>query len=101
MARARRSGTNGSSRGRRDPVKGYTLRGNKGRINYVGITNNPERRAKELKSDGKRGKMKVETKGMSRSSARTWEAKKLSNYRRTHNGKNPRHNQTRTGDWKR
>lgn len=100
MARARRNGAGGSSRGRRGSVKGYTLRGKGGRINYVGITNNPGRRAKELKSKGKSGKMKVETKGMSRSSARGWETKRLSNYRRSHEGDNPRYNQTRTGGWK-
>ena len=82
-------------------MRGYTLRGKNGRINYVGITNNLKRRAGELKSDGKRGKMKVETKSMPRNSAREWETKRLSNYRRTHDGDNPRHNQTRTGGWKR
>ena len=82
-------------------MKGYTLRGSNGRIKYVGITNNPERRARELKSGGKNGKMKVETKGMSRNSARGWETKRLSNYRRSHAGDNPRDNQTRTGGWKR
>ncbi len=101
MPRARRTGSSGNSRGRRGAVKGYTLRGRNSRINYVGITNNPERRITELKSDGKSGKMKVETKGMSRGSARGWETKRLANYRRTHDGKNPPHNQTRTGGWKR
>lgn len=100
MPRVRRTGSSGNAKGRRGTVKGYTLRGRNGRINYVGITNNPERRAKELKSEGKSGKMKVETKGMSRNSARGWETKRLSNYRRSHDGDNPRHNQTRTGGWK-
>ena len=81
-------------------MRGYTLRGKNGRINYVGITNNPKRRAGELKSDGKSGKMKVETKSMPRNSARGWETKRLSKYRRTHDGDNPRQNQTRSGGWK-
>ena len=32
---------------------GYILRGRYGRINYVGVTNNPERRASEHKQAGK------------------------------------------------
>ena len=100
MPRARRTGSSGNSRGRRDAVKGYTLRGRNGRINYVGITNHPERRAKQLKSGGKSGKMKVETKTMSRNSARGWETKRLANYRRSNDGDNPRHNQTKSGGWK-
>ena len=81
-------------------MRGYTLRGKNGRINYVGITNNPKRRAGELKSDGKSGKMKVETKSMPRNSARGWETKRLTNYRRSHEGDNPRDNQTRSGGWR-
>ena len=100
MPRYGRSGSNKSSSGGRRGVRGYTLRGKNGRINYVGITNNPKRRAGELKSDGKSGKMKVETKSMPRNSARGWETKRLANYRRSHEGDNPRQNQTRTGGWK-
>ena len=57
-----------SSRGR--PVKGYTIRGKGGRVKYVGITNNPRRRAAQHRCSGKRGRLKVETGGMSRGKAR-------------------------------
>ena len=42
-------------------VRGYTLRGRNGKINYVGTTNNPGRRAGEHKSDGKSGRLQTET----------------------------------------
>ena len=100
MPRARRTGSSGNAKEQRGTVKGCTLRGRNGRINYVGITNNPERRAKQLRNDGKSGTMKIETKAISRKSARWWETNKLANYRRTHGGDNPRHNQTRSGGWK-
>lgn len=78
-------------------VRGYTLRGKNGRINYVGITESPSRRAGEHKRKGKSGTMKVETRPMSKKSARRWESGRLTTYRRNHGGKNPRHNKTRQG----
>ena len=80
-------------------VQGYTLRGKNSRVDYIGVTNNPSRRAGEHKRDGKRGSMRVETLSMSRASARRWESAKLATYRQNHGGKNPRHNQTRSGGW--
>ena len=81
-------------------VHGYTIRGRAGRITYVGISNDPYRRAEEHHMDGKRGKLRVETPAMSRSEARQWEARRLDTYRRNHSGKNPRHNKLRSGGWK-
>ena len=81
-------------------VRGYTLRDSKGRIKYVGVTNNPRRRAAEHKRDGKRGKLKVETRRMPRGFARYWEKRKLARHRKTHRGRNPVHNKTRSGDWR-
>ena len=81
-------------------VRGYTLRERNGRIGYVGVTNNPGRRAAEHQQDGKRGNMKVETQSMSREAARRWESQRLDAYRRNHGGKNPPQNQTRSGGWK-
>ena len=81
-------------------VHGYTLRGRTGRINYVGVSNDPYRRAEEHYMDGKRGRLKVETSAMSRSEARQWEVERLAAYRRNHSGKNPRHNKTKSGGWK-
>ena len=98
MPRFGRSRPTGGSRSR---VRGYTLRGRNNRVDYVGITNNPGRRAGEHKQDGKRGSMKAETQPMSRPVARRWEANRLAAYRSNHGGKNPRYNQTRSGGWSR
>ena len=81
-------------------VRGYTLRGRNGRINYVGVSNNPTRRAAEHKQDGKRGSMKVETRAMSREAAQRWESRRLNTFRRNHRGKNPPFNRTRGGGWR-
>ena len=81
-------------------VQGYTLRGRTGRINDVGVSNDPYRRTAEHQMAGKRGRLKVETPAMSRSEARQWEAGRLAAYRRNHSGKNPRYNKTKSGGWK-
>ena len=86
--------------GRGKRVRGYSLRDGRGRPTYYGVSNNPRRRATEHKRDGKRGKLKVETRPMSRGYARSWEARKLARHRKTHRGKNPVHNKTRSGGWK-
>ena len=99
MARYSRSGRRGAA-GKGDAVRMYTLRDRKGRITYVGVTNSPSRRATEHKQDGKRGKLKVETRPMSRAAARRWERRRLAVYRKNHRGKNPVHNKTRSGGWK-
>ena len=99
MPRYGRGGARRSSGGQRG-VRGYSLRGRNGGINYVGVTNNPGRRATEHKHSGKRGSMKVETRGMSREAAQRWEARRLDTYRRNHGGKNPPSNRTRSGGWK-
>ena len=89
----------GSSAGRR-PVRGYTLRDRRGRVTYVGITNNPRRRASQHRSSGKRGRLRVETGAMSRGTARRWEGARLSGYRSRNRGRNPRYNKTRSGGWR-
>ena len=101
MARySRRSRSRRRAAGKGGTVRGYALRDRKGRIKYYGVTNSPSRRAAEHKQDGKRGKLKVETRPMSRAYARRWEARKLAVYRKNHRGKNPVHNKTRSGGWK-
>ena len=97
----RRYGQGGTSRSssRARTTRGYTLRGRNNRINYVGVTNNLERRASEHKQAGKQGKLKVETRAMLPTSAKRWEAGRLETYRRSHSGRNPRHNRTRSGGW--
>ena len=86
--------------GRGERVRGYSLRDGRGRPTYYGVTNDPRRRAAEHKQDGKRGKLKVETRSMSRAYGRRWEGKKLARHRKTHRGRNPVHNKTRSGGWK-
>ena len=81
-------------------MRGYALEEGKGRITYYGVTNDPPRRATEHKQDGKRGKLKVKTRPMSRAYARRWETGKIAGHRKTHRGKNPVHNKTRSGGWK-
>lgn len=78
-------------------VVGYSLRNKRGKTTYVGVTNNPRRRAKQHRSAGKKGRMRVETRGMSRSRAHRWESRRLSKHRRRNYGRNPRYNKTRTG----
>ena len=93
MARGSRGGGRPSGGG----VRGYTLRVRNGKINYVGTTNNPGRRAGEHKSDGKSGRLQTETRPMSRGAAERWEANRLKTYRDNHGGKNPPHNRTKNG----
>lgn len=73
VSRYRKSqGRGRGSPSRRSPVRGYTLRQSR-RLTYVGITNNPRRRAAQHRSSGKRGRLRVDTGAMSRSAARRWE----------------------------
>ena len=81
-------------------MRGYTLRGRSGRVTYVGITNNPGRRAAQHRRSGKRGRLHVETGGMSRGRARRWEGARLARFRKSNKGRNPTYNKTRTGGWK-
>ncbi len=90
-------GFRGDSRRSGKGVRGYTLRGKYGKINYVGTTNNPGRRAGEHRSEGKPGRLRTETRPMTRGSAKRWEANRLKTYRSNHGGKNPPHNRTREG----
>ena len=90
-------GARGGGRPSGGKTQGYTLRGRNGRINYVGTTNNPSRRAGEHKADGKSGRMQTETKPTSRGAAERWEANRLQTYRDNHGGRNPKHNKTKDG----
>ncbi len=83
------------SHGSRSKAQGYTLRGKNNRIEYVGITNNPTRRAAEHKREGKPGSLNVETRKMSRPAAHKWEENKLQTYRSNHSGKAPPENRAR------
>ena len=73
----------------------YELR-DKGKIVYVGITNDPERRKEEHKDEGKRfGSMNVVGPKVTHGGAEDWEESRLEQYRRSHGGKNPRYNETK------
>ena len=63
-----------------------------GRIKYVGITNNPRRRAAQHRRAGKSGRLRVETGGLSRGKARRWGGAKLARFRKRIKGRNPTHN---------
>ena len=80
-------------------MQGYTIRGRGGRVKYVGITNNPRRRASQHRREGKRGRLQVETGGMSRRQARRWEGGRLARFRKSNRGRNPTYNKTRSGGW--
>ena len=81
-------------------MRGYTIRGRGGRVKYVGITSSPRRRAVEHRHSGKRGRLKVETGGMSRQKARRWEGARLARFRKSNRGRNPTYNKTKSGGWK-
>ena len=77
----------------------YSIKTRKGNTKYIGMTNNPTRRAAEHKKAGKLGrgdKLVVETKAVQRKSAERVEAAKLASHRRRH-GSNPKHNTTNDG----
>lgn len=80
-------------------VVGYTLRCQRNRVLYIGITNNPRARDAEHRLDGKQfDHLNVETRPMSRDYAEAWEARRLANYR-DYVGRNPHYNRTDDGQY--
>lgn len=75
----------------------YTLRkGNK--VEYIGITDDPERREAEHRDERKRfNSMRVEGPAVMSDSAKKWEEGRLDTYRGNHGGKNPKYNKTDDG----
>jgi len=62
---------------------------------YRGITNNPERRELEHKDEGKRfSHMNVVGPAVTQKSAEIWEEESLEQFRNSHEGKNPKYNET-------
>ena len=80
----------------RDTVLYALKKGNK--VEYIGTTNDPDRREAEHAADGKNfGHMKVLTRRMTEEGAQQQEADALETYRRSHGGKNPRLNKDDDG----
>ncbi len=101
-----RSASGTSSRPKGQVRKGksvqYSIKSSRGRTKYLGVTNNPQRRASEHRKSGKLSSgdtFRVETRPVSRSDAERVESAKLASYRRSHGGRNPRHNTTRSGQF--
>lgn len=64
-------------------------------ILYIGITNDPEEREEEHRTDGKRfGHMRIVGPAVTKDTAEEWEEERLEAYRRSHGGRNPRYNET-------
>ncbi len=99
-----------SSRGGRRP-KGqvrsgksvqYSITSSGGRKKYYGVTNNPSRRAEQHRRSGKLAsgdRFRVETRPVTRKKAEQVESAKLASHRRSHRGRNPEHNTTRSGQF--
>lgn len=74
----------------------YVLKdGNK--INYVGITDDHQRRESEHKRDKDFKKMEIIGRAFSLESAEKWETERINQYRRNHNGQVPPLNKTQNG----
>ncbi|MDE2968618.1 MAG: hypothetical protein OXT51_00725 [Chloroflexota bacterium] len=105
--RGRSRSASGASRRPKGQVRNgksvqYSIKSSSGRTKYYGVTNNPSRRASEHQKSGKlrRGDtFRVETRPVSRADAERVESAKLASHRRSHSGRNPRHNTTRSGQF--
>ena len=81
---------------RRD-TQTYELRQGR-KVVYRGTTNNPERREKEHKNQGKTfTKMNLTSRKMTVDGAKRKEAEQLKAYRNNHQGKNPKYNKDTDG----
>jgi len=74
----------------------YELR-HGGNVLYVGITNNPTRRAIEHTADKDFGTMHIVGPRVSRSTAEAWEAQRIDTYKRNHEGHRPKYNLNDSG----
>jgi predicted GIY-YIG superfamily endonuclease len=81
---------------KRDTYRYRLKDGNK--VVYIGITNDPERRAREHKEVVERSwTFEVVGPRVTEESARKWEDERLKAYRASHGGRNPRYNKGRSG----
>jgi predicted GIY-YIG superfamily endonuclease len=80
---------------KRDTYRYILKNGNS--IEYIGISNNPERREAEHSKDKLFSKMEIVGPIVSRESAEKWESERIRTYRQNHNGKIPPANKTKNG----
>lgn len=74
----------------------YELReGNRGV--YVGITNDPSRRAQEHSADKDFTKMVTIGPRVTRTTAERWEEERIATYKQNHHGERPKYNLNDTG----
>ena len=67
-------------------------------IVYIGTTNDTERREKEHKKEGKQfTKLETTSRKMTEEGAKEKEAEDLAQYRKTHEGRNPKYNKDSDG----
>jgi predicted GIY-YIG superfamily endonuclease len=63
------------------------------KVVYRGITNDPQRREREHKEEGKQfSHMRVIGPSATKKTAEIWEEESLESYRRHHRGENPKYN---------
>ena len=75
----------------------YDLRNGR-KVVYKGTTNNPERREKEHRDEGKKfTKMTVTSRRMTDDGAKLKEEKQLEQYRSSHGRENPKYNKDKDG----
>ena len=79
----------------RDTVRYELHDGNK--VVYVGITNDPKRRAQEHSTDKEFGNMVIVGPKVSRTTAEAWETERIQTYKQNHNGNRPQYNQNDSG----
>ncbi|MBC6415614.1 MAG: GIY-YIG nuclease family protein [Bdellovibrionales bacterium] len=81
---------------KRDTVTYKLKKGNK--TVYIGKTKNPERREQQHQREGKSfSKLIKSSRRMTEEEARKKEQRDLQEYRRTHDGKNPKYNRDSDG----
>ncbi len=80
---------------KRDTYKYELTKGN--RVVYIGITNDPERRAAEHHQDKDFDKMKIVGNASTPDGASRWETDRIQTYMANHKGQTPLYNQNEHG----
>lgn len=80
---------------KRDTYKYVLKDGNK--IQYVGITNDPQRRETEHRQNKVYKKMEIVGRASTRQNAEKWETERIETYKKNHSGEIPLLNKTQNG----